>query len=126
MAVDDSEEKMHWLSVLGGNAHGRRRFAAVRGKGTQLKKRATGEDGKDDEEGGGMMLIEPQHMIQSIFLDCDKDNDGALSASEYSAFLRTIGSWGKHKYTDAYGMLFDHFKDEIETVLEVMKKREYK
>ena len=100
VAVDDSEEKMHWLSVLGGNAHGRRRFAAVRGKGTQLKKRATGEDGKDDEEGGGMMLIEPQHMIQSIFLDCDKDNDGALSASEYSAFLRTIGSWGKHKYTD--------------------------
>lgn len=25
----------------------------------------------------------------------------------------------KHKYTDAYGMLFDHFKDEIETFLEV-------
>jgi Ca2+-binding EF-hand superfamily protein len=48
----------------------------------------------------GMMLIEPKNMIQSIFLDCDKDNDGALSASEYSAFLRTIGSWGKHKYTD--------------------------
>ena len=62
--------------------------------------RVVTQNGKDDEEGGGMMLIEPQHMIQSIFLDCDKDNDGALSASEYSAFLRTIGSWGKHKYTD--------------------------
>ena len=93
---------MHWLSVLGGNANGRRRFAAVRGKTTQLKKMASVE-GRHDLRGDdcdGMMLIEPQNMIQSIFLDCDKDNDGALSSSEYSAFLRTIGSWGKHKYTD--------------------------
>jgi hypothetical protein len=99
--VNDSEEKMHWLSVLGGNAHGRRRFAGVRGKGAQLKKKATGDErGVKAVGDDGMMLIEPQNMIQSIFLDCDKDNDGALSASEYSAFLRTIGSWGKHKYTD--------------------------
>lgn len=45
-------------------------------------------------------MIEPQNMIQSIFLDCDKDNNGALSATEYRDFLKAIGSWGKHKYTD--------------------------
>lgn len=99
--VQEGDEKMHWLSVLGGNSRGRRRFANVRGKGTQLRKRATegGAAVADEEE--GMIMIEPQNMIQSIFLDCDKDNDGALSATEYSDFLRTIGSWGKHKYTDA-------------------------
>lgn len=88
------------MSVLGGNARGRRRFAAVRGKGTHLKKMATGEERGSKADDDGMVLIEPQNMIQSIFLDCDKDNDGRLSSSEYSAFLRTIGSWGKHKYTD--------------------------
>lgn len=90
---------MHWLSALGGNARGRRRFAAVRGKGSQLVKLASSNSSKADDE-DGMMLIEPQNMIQSIFLDCDKDDDGFLSASEYSSFLRTIESWGKHKYTD--------------------------
>eukprot|EP01045_Picozoa_sp_COSAG04_P001535 COSAG04_NODE_52_length_30862_cov_37.882005_8_plen_68_part_00 len=35
-------------------------------------------------------------MIQAIFLDCDKDNDGALNAEEYASFLKTIGTWGKH------------------------------
>ena len=42
------------------------------------------------------LFIEPQNMIQAIFLDCDKDNDGALNAEEYASFLKTIGTWGKH------------------------------
>ena len=40
-------------------------------------------------------------MIQAIFLDCDKDNDGALNAEEYASFLKTIGTWGKHNVRSA-------------------------
>ena len=47
------------------------------------------------------LFIEPQNMIQAIFLDCDKDNDGALNAEEYASFLKTIGTWGKHNVRSA-------------------------
>ena len=47
------------------------------------------------------LFIEPQNMIQAIFLDCDKDNDGALNAEEYASFLKTIGTWGKHNVSSA-------------------------
>ena len=37
------------------------------------------------------------NMIQSIFLEHDKDCDDALNYEEYTAFLKNINSWGKTK-----------------------------